>query len=108
MVLHSGRVHAYWPDEEGITVLERIPGSQLVGQRYTPPLFPFFSERADDGAFRIIAGDFVTDESGTGIVHTAPAFGEDDYRVCREAGIELVDPVDSEGCFTGKFPPMRG
>lgn len=107
LVLHAGRVDSYWPERVGITVTGSMKGSELIGIGYTP-LFPFFEERKDAGAFRIIGGDFVTDESGTGIVHTAPAFGEDDFRVSMQAGIELVDPVDAEGCFLPIVEPYAG
>ncbi len=107
LVLHAERVAAYWPDDTGIRRVGTVAGSDLVGQRYQP-LFPFFAERADEGAFRILPGPFVTAESGTGIVHTAPAFGEDDFVLGREHGIEPADPVDDEGKFTDVIPPYQG
>ena len=60
-------------------VVERFPGSSLVGKRYVP-LFNYFYELKKNEAFRVLADNYVTDDSGTGIVHQAPAFGEDDYR----------------------------
>jgi isoleucyl-tRNA synthetase len=90
---------------EGAEIVERWPGSELVGRRYRGPVF----ELADGGpanAFRVLAGDFVTTEDGTGLVHIAPAFGEDDYRVAAENGIfdptrqeTLYNPVGPEGHF---------
>jgi isoleucyl-tRNA synthetase len=80
-------------------------GRELVGRRYQP-LFPFFAGRP--GAFRILAGDFVTTEDGTGIVHMAPGFGEDDQRVCEANGIELVCPVDDAGRFTAEVASFAG
>jgi len=70
---------------------------KLIGQEYEP-LFPYFKDTA--GAFKILAGDFIEEGSGTGVVHMAPGFGEDDYRVCSEAGIPTIVPVDGEGRFT--------
>jgi len=61
-------------------VLEKFNGASLVGKKYEP-LFDYFSDFSSE-AFRVVADDYVTDDSGTGIVHCAPAFGEDDYRVC--------------------------
>ncbi len=60
------------------------------------PMFPYFGDRK---AFRIIIGDFVSTADGTGIVHMAPAFGEDDYWACRANGIDVVNPVDNSGRF---------
>jgi isoleucyl-tRNA synthetase len=61
-------------------VLETCKGSALVGLEYTP-LFPYFASRSGSGYFRVLSDDYVTSESGTGIVHQAPGFGEDDFRV---------------------------
>jgi isoleucyl-tRNA synthetase len=63
------------------------------------PLFPYFAEKSKDGAFRVIPSGHVTTEAGTGIVHIAPAFGEDDYAACKKAGIPVVNPVDDDGMF---------
>ncbi len=82
------------------TVLEVKKGSELVGLRYTP-LFDCFSEAAADGAFRVVSDAYVSVEDGTGIVHQAPAFGEDDHRVAQAWGLPLRDAVDAEGKFTG-------
>jgi isoleucyl-tRNA synthetase len=75
---------------EDAEVVGRLPGSELVGRHYKGPVFALSDREA--GGFPVIAGDFVTTEDGTGIVHIAPAFGEDDYRVAAEN--ELFDPTD--------------
>ena len=80
-------------------------GSELVGLRYTPP-FGYFVGR--NGDHRILGADFVTTEDGTGVVHLAPAFGEDDMAACAEAGITPVVPVDSKGRFTAEVPDYAG
>ncbi len=85
--------------------LATLKGSDLVGRTYTP-LFPFFEDTTN--AFQILSGDFVNTEEGTGIVHLAPGFGEDDMAVCREAGLPVVCPVDDAGCFTDQVPPWAG
>jgi isoleucyl-tRNA synthetase len=82
-----------------------VQGSELVGRSYGP-LFPFFA--IQPGAFRVLAGDFVTDEDGTGVVHIAPGFGEDDQKLCDANGIGLVVPVDERGRFTAEVPPYEG
>nr|GMD00439.1 isoleucine--tRNA ligase, cytoplasmic [Ipomoea batatas] len=84
-------------------ILDKISGSSLVGKKYVP-LFDYFKDFSDT-AFRVVADDYVTSDSGSGIVHCAPAFGEDDYRVCIEnqiinKGENLIVAVDDDGCFT--------
>jgi isoleucyl-tRNA synthetase len=88
-------------------VLEAVKGSALVGLTYEP-LFPFFADNKAQGAFRVIPSGHVTTTDGTGLVHMAPAFGEDDFVACQKAGIPLVDPVDDEGNFTSLVPPYAG
>ncbi|MBB3038833.1 isoleucine--tRNA ligase [Hoyosella altamirensis] len=86
-------------------VLARYSGADLVGMQYTP-VFDFFEGR--ENAHQILAADYVTTGDGTGIVHIAPAFGEDDKVVTDAAGIEAVVPVDSRGEFTSEVPPYAG
>ena len=104
-ILAEARLGAYEKELEGAEVLDTVPGSALVGRMYTP-MFSYFADQPD--AFRVIAGDFVTTEDGTGVVHLAPGFGEDDQRVCSENGIGLVVPVDSRGLFTSEVPDYEG
>ncbi|MDR1748012.1 MAG: isoleucine--tRNA ligase, partial [Spirochaetaceae bacterium] len=79
----------------------------LIGITYEP-LFPYFAELGAQGAFRVFNGDFVSTEDGTGIVHTAPGFGEDDNRVFRGTGVPTVCPIDSECRFTAEVPDFQG
>jgi isoleucyl-tRNA synthetase len=85
--------------------LRRYTGADLLGIGYRPP-FDFFLGR--DNAHRVLAADYVTTEDGTGLVHLAPAFGEEDKEVTDAAGIEVVVPVDSRGEFTAEVPPYAG
>lgn len=85
-------------------VIGRMKGRELAGKRYRP-LFPFFAERE---AFRVILEEAVSLEEGTGVVHSAPAFGEVDFFACKREGIELVCPVDANGKFTEEVPPWAG
>uniref|UniRef100_A0A1J3JXX8 isoleucine--tRNA ligase n=1 Tax=Noccaea caerulescens TaxID=107243 RepID=A0A1J3JXX8_NOCCA len=92
-------------------VLEKFNGASLVGKKYKP-LFDYFSDFSSE-AFRVVADNYVTDDSGTGIVHCAPAFGEDDYRVCLEnkiikKGENLVVVVDDDGSFTERITHFSG
>ena len=82
-----------------------VSGSELVGRSYTP-LFGYFADTAN--AFRVLAADFVSTDEGTGVVHLAPGFGEDDQRVCEGNGIGVVCPVDSRGRFTSEVPDLEG
>ncbi len=96
--------------DEMFEILEKFPGSKLIGLQYKP-LFTYFSHVAT--AFRVVADGYVTEEGGTGIVHQAPAFGEDDNRICLEQGIvgkgeDLPCPVDANGRFTKEVPEHVG
>ena len=77
-------------------------GSELVGQKYTP-LFPFFAN--EENAFQVLGAEFVTTEDGTGVVHMAPGFGEDDQNECNAAGIATVCPMDEHGQYTAEITP---
>lgn len=91
---------------KGPTLLASYTGEQLVNKNLTyTPLFPYFQE---EKAFRMILADFVSTEDGTGIVHMAPAFGEDDYWACRKHAIEIKNPVDASGCFTAEITDFAG
>lgn len=79
-------------------------GQELAGLGYQPP-YDFFLD--EPNAFRILVADYVTTEDGTGVVHQAPAFGEDDMITCQQAGIGVVIPVDMDGKFTSLVPPYE-
>lgn len=86
-----------------------FPGTELIGLRYEP-LFPFFES---PNYFQVISDSYVTDDAGTGVVHQAPAFGEDDYRVCLAHGViqkgsDIPCPVDADGNFTDPVEPVKG
>jgi len=106
VLLAGSRLAAYARElgEEPV-VVERLTGADLAGRAYAP-MFTYFE--GHDGAFRILAADFVSTEDGTGLVHLAPAFGEDDMTVCDAAGIAPVVPVDDAGKFTTEVPDYAG
>ena len=99
--------------EELFEILETFPGKDLVGKKYQP-IFDYFTKDPNASEYyQVLSDNYVTDDAGTGIVHQAPAFGEDDYRVCLahgviEKGAELPCPVDSNGLFTEQVPPVKG
>ena len=92
--------------------LARLPGSDLVGRPYTPllPYFAAYKQRADGSrwAFRVVGATYVTTDSGTGIVHQAPAFGEDDFQVGQAEGLPLICPVNLAGIFDERVPDFAG
>lgn len=85
-ILAKARIVELYPKGQNYEILEEFKGETLVGLEYKP-LFDYFLERRNQGCFKVIAGDFVTSSDGTGIVHMAPGFGEDDYKACLRAGI---------------------
>ena len=87
-------VPALFNDKIPYEVTGGCKGSELVGMRYEQ-LIPWF--RPDEGAFRVIPGDYVSTEEGTGIVHIAPTFGADDARVARAAGVPALTVIDTDG-----------
>jgi isoleucyl-tRNA synthetase len=94
-------------DEEYDTVKE-VKGSDLVGKTYKP-LFDYALQKFNkNDAWRVIEGDFVTLEEGTGIVHTAPAFGADDYVAGNNNNIPMFNPVDRDGCFVPEITEFAG
>ncbi|MBN2479513.1 MAG: isoleucine--tRNA ligase, partial [Parachlamydiales bacterium] len=102
-ILAEKRVPIYF--KEDFEIVDKFKGKALEGKKYLP-LFDYFSSTKN--AFRILADDFVTIEDGTGIVHTAPAFGEADFYVCKREDIELACPVDNYGRFTDEIPEYKG
>jgi len=89
-------------------IVGHYSGSDLIGRTYQP-VFNYAKEEVDPSdAWRVIGADYVTTDEGTGVVHTAPAFGADDYDICKEAGIPLFNPIDADGCFTELVPDFEG
>mgnify|MGYP000058272471 CR=1 FL=1 len=104
-IMAEARVKAYYKEQPNI--VERFKGKALEFRRYEP-LFPYFAELEHQGAFKVMCGDFVSTEDGTGIVHTAPGFGEDDAAVCKQYRMPEVCPVDEQCCFTAEVPDYEG
>ncbi len=102
------RLEAY-SKKRNFTTLEELKGSELKGKRYEP-LFGYFADQESAGAFQVLNDDYVTTDAGTGIVHIAPGFGEDDNRVMKEAGMAEVFacPVDDAGKFTKEVSDYVG
>ncbi len=109
VLLAEARLEAYGrelgSEEDAPAVVRRLKGAELAGLSYTPP-FPYFTGR--ENAHQVLVDDFVSTEDGTGIVHMAPAFGEEDMEICAAAGIAAVVPVDEAGKFTSEVPDYVG
>ncbi|MGE3173543.1 MAG: isoleucine--tRNA ligase [Planctomycetota bacterium] len=105
LLLGAATLQEYEKELQGHEVVRTLKGKDLVGRTYTP-LFPYFAGRAN--CFRVLVGEFVDTTTGTGIVHMAPGFGEDDQKVCEANGIELVCPVDDRGRYTAEVPDWQG
>ena len=106
-ILGKARLGSYYKDESAYEILEEYKGSQLKGMRYYP-LFDYFADLYNQGAFVTVLGDYVTTEDGCGIVHTAPGFGEDDYNVLKGTGIPVICPIDDECKFTSEVKEYEG
>ena len=93
---------------EGAEVLEMFPGRELVGTRYEPP-FDFIPASAyGEKGHTVLPADFVTAEDGTGLVHTAIAFGEDDFRLGEQQGLNVINPVRLDGTYDERIGPYAG
>lgn len=111
-ILAESRLGAYYKDTAACTVVWKKKGAELQGISYEP-LFPYFAglEKNEDGtpgAFRTFLGNFVTTEDGTGIVHTAPGFGEEDNKVFKGTGVPNICPIDAECKFTAEVTDYQG
>ncbi len=105
VILAEARLGGYAKELDGYNQVATVLGTELAGRSYTPP-FGFFVGRPN--AHKILLGDFVTTEDGTGVVHMAPGFGEDDQIVCAAHGIDTVVPVDSQCRFTAEVLDFEG
>ena len=110
-IVMKTRLDFVFKSADNVEILETFPGSKLKGTRYEPP-FDYFKQYSDI-AFLVLTDSYVTEESGSGIVHQAPYFGEDDYRVCLAHGVikrdqEIVCPLNESGKFTKEVPDFEG
>ena len=106
-LLAESRLGAYYKENEMPEIVWRKKGSELKGIEYEP-LFPYFASLQEQNAFRTYLGNHVTTEDGTGVVHTAPGFGEEDHEVLKGTGIPTVCPVDAECKFTPEVVDYAG
>lgn len=100
------------PKKAKFKIVEKIKGKDMLGWKYEP-LFDYYYDEFKDVAFKVLNGTYVTDDSGTGIVHQAPAFGEDDFSIAQAAGIVTEsrpppDPLDETGRYSAKVKDFEG
>ncbi|MGP1495784.1 MAG: isoleucine--tRNA ligase, partial [Treponema sp.] len=119
-IMAESRLDSYYRNADEYEIIYRKKGKDFEGARYEP-IFNYFSYLEDaskcseqtgkpcsEGAFRVFLADFVSTEDGTGIVHTAPAFGEDDSKLFVGTGIPDVEPIDAECKFTAEVSDYEG
>lgn len=106
-ILAKARLGSQYKSSDAYTFIESFNGKSLEGKKYKP-LFSYFADLTNEGAFRIILEEAVSIEDGTGVVHCAPAFGELDFYACKRENIPLVCPVDNNGKFTAEIPEYEG
>jgi len=108
-VIAEARLGSYKKQLENAVKVGSMKGSDLLGLSYEP-MFGYFKDLKTKGAFKVLAGDFVSTEDGTGVVHIAPGFGQDDFDACRayDANFPVVCPVDESGKFTSEVPDYEG
>ena len=107
-IMAKARLPHIFKKEEQYELVAEFKGTELKGTEYEP-IFPYFADKKAEGAFRVLNDDYVTTDDGVGIVHIAPAYGEDDFRVCQEAGMHaIVDPLDQACAFTDQVPEYQG
>ena len=93
---------------EEVTIIEEFKGKELLGNKYLPIFDYALQEYNIEQAWKIIPASYVTIDDGTGIVHTAPAYGADDFEACAKAQIPMFNPIDRDGCFTDQVPEFKG
>lgn len=103
-ILAKARLAAHFEDGS-YEIVKEMKGSELKGMKYEP-LMPYFADH--EKSFQVLNADFVSTDDGTGVVHMAPGFGEDDLAACKEAGIEIVCPVDVNCQYTDEVPEYKG
>ena len=119
-IFAQARLSAYYKNEDAYEIIYTQKGKDFIDAEYEP-LFPYFAnlkdpkvceemsgQKCEKGAFRMFNADYVSTEDGTGIVHIAPAFGEEDNKVFRGSGVPNVEPIDAECKFTKEVPDYQG
>jgi isoleucyl-tRNA synthetase len=104
-ILADVSVERYSRELKGFRQIATVQGAEFVGRHYQP-LFPYFADAVN--SFAVVAADFVSADDGTGVVHIAPGFGEEDLEIGRAHGLPIIVPVDAAGAFTELVPDYVG
>ncbi|MGI9100319.1 MAG: isoleucine--tRNA ligase [Solirubrobacteraceae bacterium] len=108
VVLAEALVERVLGDPAGVRILARFPGAAIDGVRYEPPFGFLGADEYGERGHTVLLADFVTAEDGTGLVHTAIAFGEDDYRLGAQYGLKVVNPVRLDGTYDERIGRYAG
>jgi len=108
VVLAEALIEKVLGDWEGVQILERFPGAALDGVRYEPPFHYLNASEYGERGHTVLLGDFVTADDGTGLVHTAIAFGEDDFQLGKKYGLNVVNPVRLDGTYDERIGSYEG
>ena len=107
-VMADARISSVFKKADSYEVVAKFNGDHLKGWTYSP-IFPYYAAHAAEGCFQVLNDDYVTTSDGTGLVHIAPAYGEDDYRVYTAAGLKFfADPLDASCNFMKEIPEYAG
>ena len=107
-IMAKARLATIFKKPEQYEIVWEGKGTKLKGWEYEP-LFPYYADKRAEGAFRVLNDDYVTTDDGVGLVHIAPAYGEDDFRVCKENGMNaFADPLDDACAFGKEIPEYQG
>ncbi len=105
-IMALDRIPHYYKNPKDYEIIDQFTGKELEGRKYKP-ILPYFADKKDENVFMVTTGNFVTLDSGTGMVHMAP-YGEDDMAVIRNLGIKLIDPLTAEAKFMSPVEDFRG
>jgi isoleucyl-tRNA synthetase len=108
VVLAEALIGRVLGDPDSVRILDRFPGAALDGVRYEPPFAYIKAEEYGERGHTVLLGDFVTADDGTGLVHTAIAFGEDDFRLGAQYGLKVVNPVRLDGTYDERIRGFEG
>jgi len=108
VVLAEALIEKVLGDRDGVQIIDRFPGAALDGVRYEPPFHYLGADAYGERGHTVLLGDFVTADDGTGLVHTAIAFGEDDFRLGQQYGLNVVNPVRLDGTYDERIGAYAG
>jgi len=106
-ILGKSSLRNYYSSEHDYTIIRYFTGKELAGLSYDP-LFPYFSDLSGKGAFKVHVADYINTDEGTGIVHIAPGFGEDDFQLLKDTNLPVICPIDDDCRFKDEVKDFAG